>query len=221
MIDWPTIASLATAGGTLVLAVATFASVRSANRSARVAEEALMVGMRPLIIPSRLDDPPQKVFFQEGKGFRLEGGRGFGEFDDGTDVVYLGLSLRNSGQGIAVIHGWRFQEGREVNPQRPDPQTFRTQGLDLAISAGDIGFWEGAVRDINDPQRAEAVEATKKDGTGLVTIDLLYGDYDGGQRMISRMMLRRVYPEDSDRPPAWLATAVRHWNLDRPDPRER
>ena len=221
MTDWATISALATAGGTLVLAVATFASVRSANRSARVAEQALMVNMRPLLIPSRLNDPPQKVFFQEGNAFRLEGGRGFAEFDDGTDVVYLGLSLRNSGQGIGVIHGWRFQEGRELNPRRPDPDTFRLQQLDLAIAPGDVGYWEGAVRDTSDPQRAEAVQAAKDDGTGIVTIDLLYGDYDGGQRVISRMMLRRVFPEDPDRPPSWLATAVRHWNLDRPDPRER
>jgi hypothetical protein len=217
--DWATISSLATAGGTLVLAVATFASVRSANRSARVAEQALMVNMRPLLIPSRLNDPPQKVFFQEGTAFRLEGGRGFAELADGTGVVYLGLSLRNSGLGIGVIHGWRFQEGRELNPQRPDPGAFRLQQLDLAIAPGDVGFWEGAVRDSSDPQRAEAVQAAKEDGTGVVTIDLLYGDYHGGQRVISRMMLRRVFPEEG--PPAWLATAVRHWNLDRPDPRER
>src|ERR1039457_6034019 len=44
MADWVTISSLATAGGTLVLAVATFSSVRSANRSARVAERSLLVG---------------------------------------------------------------------------------------------------------------------------------------------------------------------------------
>jgi hypothetical protein len=213
------ISSLTTGGGTLVLAVATFASVRSANRSARVAEQALMVNMRPLLIQSRLDDPPQKVFFQEGNGFRLEGGRGFAEFDDGTDVVYLGLSLRNSGQGMGVIHGWRFQEGREMDPPRPDPDSFRRQQLDLAIAPGDVGFWEGAVRGSNDPQRAEAVRAAKE--TGIVTIDLLYGDNDGGQRMISRMMLRRYFPEDADRPPSWLASAVRHWNLDRPDPRDR
>ena len=37
-IDWATIATFATAIGTLVLAVATFAAVRSANLSARVAE---------------------------------------------------------------------------------------------------------------------------------------------------------------------------------------
>ena len=48
MTDWATISSLATAGGTLVLAVATFASVRSANRAARAAEESLLDGLRPL-----------------------------------------------------------------------------------------------------------------------------------------------------------------------------
>jgi hypothetical protein len=215
--EWATFASLATAFGTLVLAIATFASIRSANRSARVAQQALAVNLRPLLIASRLNDPPQKVFFQEGNAFRLDGGRGFVEFDDGTDVVYLGLSLRNSGQGIGVIHGWRFQEGRELDPRRPDPETFRRQQLDLAIAPGDVGYWEGAVRDSADPQRAEAIQAAKE--TGVATIDLLYGDYEGGQRVITRMMLRRFIPEDGDRPPSWLATAVRHWNLDRPDPR--
>ena len=41
--EWVTISSLATAAGTLVLAVATFASVRSANHAARVAERVLPV----------------------------------------------------------------------------------------------------------------------------------------------------------------------------------
>jgi hypothetical protein len=54
--DWASIASLATAIGTLVLAVATFASVRSANRAARAAEQSLLVGLRPLLMPSRLQD---------------------------------------------------------------------------------------------------------------------------------------------------------------------
>ena len=39
-IDWSTVATFATAFGTLVLAVATFAAVRSANRAARVSEAA-------------------------------------------------------------------------------------------------------------------------------------------------------------------------------------
>ena len=47
--DWVVISSLATAGGTLVLAAATFAAVRSSNRAARAAEESLMLGLRPLL----------------------------------------------------------------------------------------------------------------------------------------------------------------------------
>jgi hypothetical protein len=70
MADWPTIASLATAGGTLVLAVATFSSVRAGRRSTRIAERstgiaerALLVGMRPVLVPSRGTDPPETVRF--------------------------------------------------------------------------------------------------------------------------------------------------------------
>ena len=51
MADWATISALATAGGTLVLAVATFASVRSGNRAARLAERSLELGLRPLLMP--------------------------------------------------------------------------------------------------------------------------------------------------------------------------
>jgi hypothetical protein len=218
--DWSTFASLATAAGTLVLAIATFASIRSANRSARVAQQALAVNLRPLLIPSRLSDPMQKIFFQEGRPVRLDGGRGTVDFDDGTGVVYLAISLRNAGQGIAVIHGWRFLAGREDNPPRPDPAAFRVQGLDLAIGPNDIGYWEGAFRDSADPQFGDAVEAAKEDG-GLVSVDLLYGDQDGRQRVITRVMLRRIVYENADSPQTWLATVVRHWNLDRPDPRDR
>jgi hypothetical protein len=52
MADWPTIASLATAGGTLVLALATFSSVRSGQRSTQIAERALLIGLRPVLVPS-------------------------------------------------------------------------------------------------------------------------------------------------------------------------
>ena len=46
-----------------MLAVATFSSVKSANRSARVAERSLLAGVRPVLIPSREDDPVQHVRF--------------------------------------------------------------------------------------------------------------------------------------------------------------
>src|SRR5438477_8087178 len=87
MADWVTISSLATAGGTLVLAGATFASVRSANRASRVAERSLLAGLRPLLMPSRLEDPPQKIGFVDGKWLHVPGSCGAAETSD--EAVYL------------------------------------------------------------------------------------------------------------------------------------
>lgn len=50
MTDWATLSSLATGAGTLVLAIATFASVRSSNRAARTAEQALAEQRRPVLV---------------------------------------------------------------------------------------------------------------------------------------------------------------------------
>jgi hypothetical protein len=99
------IGDLATGVGTLLLAVATFASVRSANASARTAERALAAGLRPLLLlPSRMSDEMQKVRVGDGHFVRASGGLGVAAVTD--DAVYLAMNLRNSGQGIAVIHGW-------------------------------------------------------------------------------------------------------------------
>src|SRR5579859_5820924 len=102
--DWSTISSLATGAGTLVLAIATFASVRSANRSARIAEAALQEQRRPLLAPSRLDDPAQKIGFVDGRWISAVGGHAAAVHADGS--VYLGISLRNAGSGVAVCQGW-------------------------------------------------------------------------------------------------------------------
>ncbi len=73
MADWVTISSLATAGETLVLAVATFSSVRSANRSARLAERSLMAGIRPVLMHSHLEDPQVKVGFADNHWMMVPG----------------------------------------------------------------------------------------------------------------------------------------------------
>jgi hypothetical protein len=115
--DWATIAELATAGGTLALAVSTFASVRSANRAARAAEEALQVGLQPLLVPSRLQDERQKIFFMDGKHLVVEGGGAAVEVDG--NVAYLAMSVRNAGQGIAVLRCWHAQPGQLLGEQQP------------------------------------------------------------------------------------------------------
>lgn len=47
----------------------------------------------------------------------------------------------------------------------------------------------------------------------MVAIDVLYGDQDGGQRMVSRFGL--LPGDDGD----WNATVSRHWSVDGVDPR--
>ena len=66
-----------------MLAVARFASVRSANTAARVAEHALPVGLRPLPLPSGIDDEVHKVRIGDGRSMRLNRGRAVAEVDGG------------------------------------------------------------------------------------------------------------------------------------------
>jgi hypothetical protein len=208
--DWVTISALATAAGTLVLAIATFASVRSANRAARVAEQSLLVGLRPLLMPARPDDPPQKVSFVEGKIVVAPGGAAVGEVDE--NAVYLAMALRNVGAGIAVLHGWRFYPVRDPSGSGPPgPDEFTRLTRDLYVPSGDVGFWQGSFRDPSSPEFAEAKTVVESRHEWM--LDLLYGDHEGGQRVITRF---GCLPREDG---VWTATAARYWNLDRADPR--
>ena len=209
--DRVTISSLATAGGTLVLAVATFASVRSANRSARIAELALQEQRQPVLAPSRLEDPVQKIMFVEGHWVSATGGHAVAEHVDG--VVYLALSLRNVGSGIAVCRAWVAKPSggpsRTMPTHSPDEE-FRGQSRDLYIPAGDIGMWQGALRNPNDPVREGIVEAIET--RQPITIELLYTDQVGGQATITRFILRATGD-------GWFVNMNRHWYLDLAGPR--
>jgi hypothetical protein len=211
--SWVTISALATAGGTLVLAIATFASVRSANRAARTAERQFAEGLRPLLFPSHLEDADQKIRWGDDHWAMV---RGSGAVLESVDAdIYLAMSLRNVGSGIGVIHSWHTEELPEFGARRamvrPSLDGFHPQTRDLFIPPGEEGFWQAAIRrsDPAQPWVSDAIE----DRHGLL-VDLLYSDYEGGQRTVSRFL---VLPrgEHAD----WLCTVARHWNLDRPDPR--
>ena len=210
MTDWATVASLATAGGTLILAIATFASVRSAHRAARVAEYSMQIGIRPLLLPSQLGAPTQKIMWGDEHWGSLAGGQAIAEIADGN--VYLAMSLRNSGSGIAVIHGWHLglhDLRSEAHPH--EPEEFRPQTRDLYVPGGDIGFWQAAIRDPEDPQYADVMEAVA--APRVFAVEVLYTDHEGGQHTIGMFSFA---PMGEAR---WLCSMVRHWNLDRPDPR--
>jgi hypothetical protein len=216
MADTATIASLATAGGTLILALATFSSTRSANRAARVSEESLKVGLRPVLLNARPQDPPQKVGFVDDHWLVLRDGLAAVQESDG--ILYLAIPLRNVASGLAVLHGWHASPLRVRTDVPPPPlEEFRRHTRDLYVPAGDISFWQAALRDRNDPLYGPLLEAARE-GIG-VSIEILYGDHEGGQRTITRFFVSpRTHPSDDD---SWLWTCStsRHWNLDRADPR--
>lgn len=208
-VDWVVVSSLATAVGTLVLAVATFSAVRSSNRSARIAEMALQEQRRPLLAPSRLEDPTQKIMFMEGHWVSAPGGRAAVEHIEGT--AYLAISLRNVGSGIAVCQGWVVRRDLSMDyPTHAPLDEFHLQSRDLYVPAGDVGLWQGALRNPDDPVRAEIVDAID---SGLpITVELLYSDQVGLQRTISRFGLT---PAND----TWLVGLNRHWYLDWDGPR--
>jgi hypothetical protein len=112
-----------------------------------------------------------------------------------------------------VLDRWDFY------PERPTDNAathrplgaFRRLTRDIYVPAGDLGFWQGAFRDDTDPVFAAARDAITE--RRYMTVDLLYGDHEGGQRTVTRFAL---IPDSEDK---WLASASRHWNLDRADPR--
>jgi hypothetical protein len=219
MANWETISSLATGAGTLVLAVATFAAVRSSNRAARIAELALQEQRRPLLVQSRLGvDPEQKIMFVDEHWAHVGGGYATAEAVNG--VIYLVMSLRNVGAGIAVCQGWGVRVGmvRSAVDHFPEDE-FRPQTRDLYIPAGDIGLWQGAIRERSDPAHDEIARAIHQ--REPIAVELLYSDQVGAQRTITRYTLvagRRDDAHDADDAPR-LLSGGRHWYLDRAGPR--
>ena len=148
--------------------------------------------------------------------------------------------------GMGILHGWRISVRRPGDLlERPPLDEFTPQTRDLYVASGDVGFWQGALRD-PDAEQFKTIQAAIE-ANEILQLDLLYGDFEGGQRVISRFTLAqspfgaRAHGEnltedeiaaqggDStgsvDGRPAqhdeirWIASVVRHWNVDRPDPR--
>jgi hypothetical protein len=210
MVNWVTVSSLLTAGGTLVLAFATFGATRSANRTARIAEESLLSSERPLLMPTRADDPAIKVGFMDDHWVQVPGGGATVEVSE--DAAYLTISVRNAGSGIAVLQGWQLVwGGNDVLNRQPGLDELRWLSRDIYIPAGELYFWQGAIRDRSDPDRQRVIDQLA--GQGRLVVDILYGDHRGGQRRLSRFTLT---PTHDGR---FVAAVARHWSMDGTDPR--
>lgn len=216
MTDWVTLADVGTAVGTLVLAAATFVAVGASARSTRIAERALLAGQRPVLAPAGPDDPAESVQFADGRVFPLSNGQALAVRDAG--VIYLAIPLCNVGAGLALLSGYHLR-GEPASSVAEDPggparhlrgdlappvRTFAPQQRDLLISTRRAGFWQAALRDPDVPlyqQVAQAIETA-----GRITVDILYGDHEGGQPAIARFVL---LPEAG----SWRCDATRHWSV--------
>ncbi len=213
MIDWVLVSNLATAVGTSLLAVATFVATRSANRSARSAERALLEGLRPILLPSNWSDPAQKVRYLEGRWVVVRGGRASVELT--SEAIYAVLSLRNVGSGLAVLHGWYIPD--DPRAEHADPSEFYRLTRDIYVPTTDPGFCQIAIRD----RESVFSQRIRRDlaAEDQFVVDVLYSDAEGSQRVISRFLVSRGPSEHADEGEEYALTVSRHWNLDLPAPR--
>jgi hypothetical protein len=124
----------------------------------------------------------------------------------------MAIALRNGGSGLAVIHGWRAEVSERLASVAPALDDFHRQQRDLYIPTGETGFWQGAIRDHDDPSYEELRAAAET--RTRVQVHLLYGDHEGGQRTIACFTISPWPDVDGER-----AEVVRYWNVDGPDPR--
>jgi hypothetical protein len=216
MTDWGTLADVGTAAGTLVLACATFVAVRASAHATTIAERALLAGQRPVLAPAGPDGSPESVQFADGQVFSVGNGRALVEADSG--IIYLAIPLCNVGAGLATLRGYHLQ-GEPAGDAAQDPRglarhlrgesppylhTFSLQQRDLLISTRRAGFWQAALRDPETVLHKDIAQAIET--RGRITVDVLYGDHEGGQPSVARFVL---LPDAA----SWRCDATRYWSL--------
>ena len=177
----------------------------------------MQIGIRPLLMPSRLEDVALKIMWGDEHWALPPAAGATVELVDGN--VYLAMSLRNSGSGIGVIHGWHLGLHDPHTPHpHAEPDEFRPQLRDLYVPGGDIGFWQAALRNQDDPEYAPLAQAVRSSRMFLGRAARPPRPVAGRTAWLAR---RRGVPQGQPggRGPAPRATTVPVPNLDRPDPR--
>src|SRR5215475_1483814 len=126
-----------------------------------------------------MQDPAQKIEFLEGNWVTVPGGEAVMDATEGA--IYMAVSVRNVGTGLAVMHGWHVKAGRQTERSHAPLEEFTAQIRDIYVASGDIGLWQGAERD-PATDAFKALAPTVAAG-GDITLSMLYGDFEGGQRV--------------------------------------
>jgi hypothetical protein len=204
--NWVIVADLATAFGTLVLAIATFFSIRSANRSNRTADRALQQGLRPILLPSLFTDPVQKIHYVDEHWLQVPGGRATLEVT--PTAAYLGLSVRDIGTGPAVIDAWDILQ--TTRDERRPVRAYHPLTRDVYVAAGACGFVQIVARDPTSPVYQSLARAERDHQR--FAVDVLYSDIDETQHHIIRIGLTSTPSGDQDGH-IWALSEARHWTV--------
>jgi hypothetical protein len=163
-----------------------------------------------VLIPAHEWDAAERVTFYD-EIVQLRGG--FATVEDRSGNLYFAAQLRNVGAGIGVLTAWRVEAGPDLPLISddafavPDHSTFVAQQRSLYVPAGDVGYWQGAIR-AADTDRGDADELRRAiDAKARLTLYLRYTDPDGGHDTVTRYSL--MPDENGD----WLFTIARHWSL--------
>jgi hypothetical protein len=95
-------------------------------------------------VTSRLEDPEQELQFTEGTLLAVRGGEAALKVSD--DAIYMAVSVRNVGTGLAVLLGWHVQVGVQLARSHPPLDEFAGQRRDIYVPTGDV---EGGQRVIS------------------------------------------------------------------------
>ena len=192
MADTSTIASLATAGGTLVLAMATFSSTRSANRSAAHHRAGAQGGAAPGAVQrSSAGSAAEGRIRATITGSCCATGSRPCRSPRRTCISRSRCAMSPPGwpcctAGTFGPSGWRR------TPRRPRSRSFAgsraTCMCPPATSASGRRRYAIPAMPLYEPLR-EAIAARS-----AICVDILYGDHEGGQRTITRFHRHTAHP---------------------------
>ena len=163
-----------------MLALATFVAVRAANRAVRIAEYSMQIGIRPLLMPSRLTDTEQKIMWGDEHWARLSGSGAVAEIVDGN--LYLAMSVRNSGSGVTVIHGWHLGlEELTRDHAHAEPGEFRRQDSRATRDSGRPRSAIGTIPSMSPSSRPSGHLACSRSSCSTATTRVVSARSDGSR----------------------------------------
>jgi len=79
---------------------------------------------------------------------------GLAAVQEQSENLYLAIPLRNVASGLAVLHGWVPMAGGGPDAHTPAAAAralFGCKTRDLYVPAGDVSFWQAAIREARRP----------------------------------------------------------------------